>query len=86
MQTQTVERRELCEIINTLSDAVIEKLSNYIDFLRYEERMEELEEAEDIAYIDSLTPEDYANAVPLSEIINDYEAEYGPLDLGAQTG
>ena len=80
MPTQTAERQELCEVINALSETSVGKLSNYIDFLRYEERMEELEEAEDIAYIDSLTPEDYANAVPESEIIAEYEAQYGPLD------
>ena len=53
MQTQVSERQNICEIIDTLSDAAIGKLSNYIDFFRYEERIEELEEAEDIAYINS---------------------------------
>jgi DNA-binding phage protein len=38
-----------------------------------------LEDAEDIAYIESLTPEDRANAVPFEEVIKDYEAKYGPL-------
>ena len=51
--TGTIERQELHKVINTLSDAAIGKLSNYIDFLRYEERMEELEDAEDIAYIEA---------------------------------
>ena len=79
MPIQTAERQELCEIINTLSDPAIGKLANYIDFLRYEERMEELEDAEDIEYIKSLTPEDYANAIPESEVTTEYEARYGSL-------
>ena len=74
MSTQTAERQDLCALINTLSDAAVGKLSNYIDFLRYEERMEELEDAEDISYIDSLTPEDYANAVSLEEVVAKYKA------------
>ena len=77
MPAQTAERQELCEIINTLSDAAIGKLSSYIDFLRYEERMEELEDAEDIAYIEA--HKDEGPNVPLSQIVKDYEAEYGPL-------
>ncbi|MCL2009940.1 MAG: hypothetical protein FWG71_05265 [Synergistaceae bacterium] len=53
MLTQTAERQGLHQTIDSLSDSAIGKLANYIDFLRYEERMEELEEAEDIAYIEA---------------------------------
>ena len=58
MPEQTVEQRDLCEMINTLSDTALGKLSHFIDFLRYEERIKELKDAEDTAYSDSLTPED----------------------------
>ena len=73
-QTQIAERQELHEIIDTLPETTIGKLLNYIDFLRYEERMEELEDEEDIEFIKSLTPEDYANAVSLDEITAKYKA------------
>ena len=53
MTTGTLERQDLHHAIDMLSDYAIGKLANYIDFLRYEERMEELEEAEDIAYIEA---------------------------------
>ena len=74
MQTRTAERQNLHELINALSDASVGKLTNYIDFLRYEERIEVLEDEKDIEYIKSLTPEDYANAVPLEEVIAKYKA------------
>ena len=60
--------------ISALSNKSLMKLAEYA-----EELIEEEEEAEDIAYIDSLTPEDYAGAVPESEVIKEYEAQYGPL-------
>jgi hypothetical protein len=74
MQTRTAERQNLHELINALSDTSVGKLTNYIDFLRYEERIEVLEDEKDIEYIKSLTPEDYANAVPLEKIIAKYKA------------
>ena len=61
--------------ISELSDKSLLKLAGYI-----EELIEDEEEAEDIAHIEALTPEDYANAVPESEVIAEYEARYGPLD------
>jgi hypothetical protein len=79
MSTATAERSDLCQTIETLSDSAFEKLVHYIDFLRYEDRMEEIEDEEDIAYIKTLTPEDYANAVPFEEVIKDFEAKNGPL-------
>ncbi|GHV53935.1 hypothetical protein FACS1894216_12900 [Synergistales bacterium] len=80
MSTQTIERRELIEIINALSDDAAEKMAHYAAFLRYEEWAEEQEDAEDIAYVKSLTEEDRKNTVPQSEVIAAYEVKYGPLD------
>ena len=77
--TATAERHDAHQAIDALSDPAFEKLVCYIDFLRYEERMEELDDEEDIAYIKTLTPEDYANAVPFEEIVKDFEAKHGPL-------
>ena len=80
MTTQTVEIANTTTIqsllrgIAALSDESIKKLADYIDDL-----IDEQAEAEDIAYIDSLTPEDYANAIPENEVIAEYEAKYGPL-------
>ena len=53
MTTGTSERQDLHQAVDTLSESAVGKLANYIDFPRYEERMEELEEAEDIAYIEA---------------------------------
>jgi hypothetical protein len=77
MSTATAERPDLYQTIETLSDSAFEKLAHYIDFLRYEDRMEDLEDEEDIAYIDA--HKDEGPNVPLSEVIAKYEAEYGPL-------
>jgi len=77
MPTQTAERQELCEVINTLSDVAIGKLANYIDFLRYEDRMEELEDAEDIAYIEACKDEP---TISFEDVLAKHEAEHGPLD------
>jgi hypothetical protein len=74
-----IERESLTEIIRNLPDSAIEKLVSYAAFLRHEERMEELEDEEDIAYLKTLTPEDYKNAVPFEEVIRDFEAKHGPL-------
>jgi hypothetical protein len=71
-----IERESLTEIIRNLPDSAIEKLVSYTAFLRYEERMEELEDEEDIAYIEAHKDEP---TVPLSEVIRDYEEKYGPL-------
>ncbi len=78
MTTQTIER-DLFDSITGLSEGAKEKLAEYVAFLRYQDRLEEEEDAEDIAYLDSLTPEDYENAVPHSTIVADYEAKHGPL-------
>jgi hypothetical protein len=78
MTTMTAEREGLIEIIGGLSDSAIEKLVSYVDFLRYEERMEELEDEEDIAYIEA--HKDEGPNIPLSVVIEKYEAKYGPLN------
>jgi hypothetical protein len=77
---RTEERRDIHQAIDALSDVALEKLYSYLSFLRYEDRMEELEDEEDIAYIERLPPSEYENAVPESEVIADYEAKYGALD------
>jgi hypothetical protein len=74
----TTERQELCQTIEQLSDSAVLQIKGYAERV-HEEELEALEEAEDIAYIKSLTPEDYANAVPLEEVIRDFEAKHGPL-------
>jgi uncharacterized protein (DUF924 family) len=74
--TATAERQDVHQAIDALTDSALEKLAHYIDFLRYEEHMEELEDEEDIAYIKAHKDEP---TVPFSEVIKDYEAKYGPF-------
>ncbi|MDR1048981.1 MAG: hypothetical protein LBL51_04420 [Synergistaceae bacterium] len=76
MTTATAERQDIYRAIEQLSDATLEQVAGYINFLRYEERMEELEDEEDIAYIEAHKDEP---TVPLSEVIRDYEEKYGAL-------
>ena len=81
MSTQTLEQVEAVELqplirrISALPNNSLLKLTDYV-----EELIEELEDEEDIAYIESLTPEDYANAIPGSEVVARIEAKYGPLE------
>ena len=81
MSTQTLERVETVELqplmrrISALPNSVLYRIDALV-----EEIIEELEEAEDIAAIDALTPEDFENAIPLEEVIAEYEAEFGPLN------
>jgi hypothetical protein len=77
-KTQTTERQELYRLIESLSNSAIFQVKGYIERLR-EEELEALEDAEDIAYIKSLTPEDRTNAVPFEEVVRDFEAKHGPL-------
>ncbi|MDR2180017.1 MAG: hypothetical protein LBP21_06890 [Synergistaceae bacterium] len=85
MTTATAERQDIRKDIRSdiqiaidgLSDSALEKLASYVDYLRYEERMEDLEDEEDMAYIEAHKDEP---TVPLSEVIKDYEDKYGPLD------
>jgi hypothetical protein len=72
-------REDIQNAIGQLSDAALEKLASYAAFLRYEERMEELEDEEDIAYLKTLTSKDYEDAIPFSEVVREFEAEHGPL-------
>ena len=67
--TNTVEIEALMQRISALPNNSLLKLADYV-----EELIEELEEEEDIEYIKSLTPEDYANAVPLEEVKAKYKA------------
>ncbi|MDR1377456.1 MAG: hypothetical protein LBJ36_00170 [Synergistaceae bacterium] len=70
----TSERQNLHQAIENLSASALERLMHYIEFLRYEDRMEELEDEEDLAYIEAHKDEPTG---PLSEVIKDYEAQYG---------
>ncbi|MDR2179200.1 MAG: hypothetical protein LBP21_02730 [Synergistaceae bacterium] len=71
------EHQDIHSTTAELSDAALEKFARYIDFLRYEERMDELEDEEDIAYIEA--HKDEGPNVPLSVVIAEYEAKYDPL-------
>jgi hypothetical protein len=70
-QAVTTERQDLHQIIDTLSGSSREKLKHYIEFLRYEDWIEEQEEAEDIAYINSFKPEELENAMPLEDVLKE---------------
>ena len=76
-QVETVELQPLIRRISALPDKSLSRLSDFV-----EELIEELEDEDDIAYLDSLTPEqrDPANAIPFEEIIAEIEAEFGLLD------
>ena len=73
-QVETVELQPLIRRISALPNSSLLKLYDYV-----EELIEELEEAEDVAAIDALTPEDRANAIPFEEVIKEFESEHGPL-------
>lgn len=77
--TSSIAKENIMTFIDTLSADSVDKLASYAAFLRREEEIEAMEDAEDIAYINSLKPEDYENAVPLEEVIADYEKQHGPL-------
>ena len=76
-QVEVVELQPLIRRITALPNKSLLRLADFV-----EELIEELEDEEDIAYIESLTPEqrDPANAIPEEEVIAAYEAKYGPLD------
>lgn len=78
MNTQTIERQDVAQyLFNNLSDNSMSKLIEYADFLRYQEQIEEQEDAEDIADAEARKDE---STVPMSKVIKNYEAKYGPLD------
>jgi hypothetical protein len=76
---EVTERENLMRVIERLSDRAILQVRGYAERV-HEEEIEELEEQEDIAYIDALPREEYENAVPEEVIITDYKAKYGTLD------
>ncbi len=76
MTTQTVEH-DLLDMITGLSESAKEKLSSYARFLRYEDQLEEQEDAEDLADIEARRNEP---TIPFEEIVAKHEAKYGPLD------
>ncbi len=55
----------------------MEKLATDIDLYLCEKKLEELEDAEDIAYIKSLTAEDYQHTVPLDTVIANFHRSPG---------
>ncbi len=68
MTAETI--RLLYRRISALSNSSMKKLYDYVETL-----IEEEEDAEDVAYIESLTPDDYADTVPIEEVIADYEKQ-----------
>jgi hypothetical protein len=77
MPTETIERHDIYQTIDALSDAALEKLASYAAFLKHEEWIEEQEDAEDIACIRVRRG---GPTLPISEVIAKYEAKYGPLN------
>lgn len=76
MGTQTIDKDTLNAIME-LSDTAKEKLRNYVSFLRYEEWLEEQEDAEDLADIEARRNEP---TIPFEAIVAKHEAKNGPLD------
>jgi gamma-glutamylcyclotransferase (GGCT)/AIG2-like uncharacterized protein YtfP len=52
MTTATTERQELHQAIERLPDSAVSQIKGYVERI-HEETLEELEEAEDIAYIEA---------------------------------
>ena len=78
MTTQTLEMTntvEMQELLRRISALPKESLINLVDYV--EELIEELEEAEDIAYIEAHKND--GPSVPFEEVIKDFEAKHGPL-------
>jgi hypothetical protein len=65
MTTATVERKELHQVIEDLSDSAILQIKGYIERIR-EEEIEEREEAEDVVCIDARRDEP---TIPLEEVL-----------------
>jgi hypothetical protein len=77
MTTQTVENVSIATVqslLRNISALPVESLQRVAAYV--EELIEELEDAEDIAYIEAHKDEP---TVPFSEVIKDYEAKYGPF-------
>jgi hypothetical protein len=75
--TITTERQELYQAIEVLSDSAFERLAHYVAFLRYEDHIEELEDAEDIAYIEAHKNEP---TVPFDEVLTELGIDRASLD------
>ena len=73
IETEKVEIQPLLRRISALPNKSLLKLADYV-----EELIEELEEAEDVAYIEE--HKDDGPNIPLSVVVAKYEAKYGPLD------
>ena len=70
--TTATEMQALLRLISALPNKSLLKLADYV-----EELIEEIEEAEDIAYIEA--HKDDGPSVPFEEVIKDFEAKHGPL-------
>lgn len=73
MLPAATEKQDLFQLIDRLHEDDIEKVFSYASYLRF---LEEREDAEDIACAKARRDEP---AVPLSDILKDYEDKYGPL-------
>ena len=74
--TVGVEKQRLLRMIDLMGPEDVLRMLDYASYLRY---LEEREDAEDVAYVAEHIDEP---AVPLSEVLKDYEDKYGPLDRG----
>ncbi|MFA7620947.1 MAG: hypothetical protein WCY56_03770 [Aminobacteriaceae bacterium] len=70
------EKQKLRRMIDLMGPEDVLRMLDYAAYLRY---LEEREDTEDVAYVAGHRDEP---AVPLSEVVKDYEDKYGPLDRG----
>ena len=70
------EKQKLRRMIDLMGPEDVLRMLDYAAYLRY---LEEREDTEDVAYVAGHRDEP---AVPLSEVVKNYEDIYGPLDRG----
>jgi hypothetical protein len=51
MATKTIERKDIHQMVDTLSETAIEKLAHYLDFLKYEESQKTYPKTDDNFYL-----------------------------------
>jgi hypothetical protein len=73
MLPASTEKQELFQLIDRLHEDDVGKVFSYASYLRF---LEEREDAEDIACAEAREDEP---AVPLSDVLKDYEEKYGAL-------
>jgi antitoxin component of RelBE/YafQ-DinJ toxin-antitoxin module len=74
MTTQTVERQDIHQTIDMLSDSALEKLAPYIAFLRYED---EIPNAETIAAIEECRARKGKRASSINELLERLNSDEG---------